>query len=212
MTKNASYPFRNDSTEPVKSLTDVELTKFLEYFYRQDCSRKKNEARMRDRLVILLMLEAGMRVSEVLSLVVSDLHILGSPVNTITLRSEITKTKTERSIPVSIRLHDTIQEMLLTFWQPNNYAPRTKAFAEPTTGKTLSKRRVEQIVETAGLLTIGRKVHPHMLRHTAGYRMSRIAPLPVVQRFLGHKSITSTQIYTQPSNQDMVDAVNKLNT
>lgn len=211
MTADNEHKFRNTPTASIKSLTDEDMSKFLGYFYRQDSSRKKNETSIRDRLLILLMLDGGMRVGETLSMVVSDLHLLGGPVNTITLRAETTKTKKERSVPVSMRLRDAIQEMFLTFWQPFEYQPHFRAFANPTTGKPLSKRRAEQITRSAGLASIGRPVNPHMLRHTAGYRMSKVAPLPVVQRFLGHRSITSTQIYTQPRDQDIVAAVCKLN-
>ena len=200
------------SKSQIKSLTIDEQAKFLAHFYRQDNSRFFNELHIRDRLIVLLMLDAGLRVGEVIQLTVGDLHILGSPVGMIHLRPELTKTKTERSIPVTVRLHDAIQEMFLTVWQAFEYKPWTRAFAGSYNGVCLSSRRIQQMTKTAGIITISRPVHPHMLRHTFATRLMSKCSIRVVQQLLGHASLTSTQVYTHPNTQDLQMAIDSLNT
>jgi integrase/recombinase XerC len=200
------------SKSQIKSLTVEEQAKFLAHFYRQDKSRVLNELRIRDRLIVLLMLDAGLRVGEVIQLTVGDLHILGSPVGMIQIRAAITKTKTERSLPVTIRLHDTIQERWLNVWQPFGYKPWTQAFAGSYNGVCLSSRRIQQMTKAAGITTIGRPVHPHMLRHTFATRLMSKCSIRVVQQLLGHASLSSTQVYTHPNTQDLQAAIDSLNT
>ena len=55
------------------------------------------------------------------------------------------------------------------------------------------------------------KLHFHCLRHGAATRMIlNGAPLPSVQRILGHANIQTTMIYTHPNIEDLRDAVNRL--
>lgn len=55
---------------------------------------------------------------------------------------------------------------------------------------------------------LGRTVTPHLLRHATATEMVEAgAPIDVVQAVLGHRSITSTQVYAHPSGKRMREAV-----
>jgi integrase len=65
-------------------------------------------------------------------------------------------------------------------------------------GGPLSVAGLEYIVRQAGILAgMPMPVHPHMLRHAAGYFLiNNDVDVRLVQDFLGHKSITTTAHYT----------------
>ena len=48
----------------------------------------------------------------------------------------------------------------------------------------------------------------HSLRHTAAYRLARDPGMPItdVQWVLGHASLTTTQIYVNPTAEDVIEA------
>jgi integrase/recombinase XerD len=60
-----------------------------------------------------------------------------------------------------------------------------------------SVRTAQNIVAEAGLAALGRRVHPHELRHSwATDALAKDVDLRYIQFHLGHKSIATTQIYT----------------
>jgi hypothetical protein len=52
----------------------------------------------------------------------------------------------------------------------------------------------------------GTRATLHSLRHTASYRMAEDPQLPLtdVQLVLGHASLTTTQLYTTPREEDVI--------
>jgi integrase len=69
---------------------------------------------------------------------------------------------------------------------------------ETERGGPLSVDAMQYIVRAAGEAAgLGDAIHPHMLRHGAGYALINDGvDVRLVQEFLGHASITSTAIYT----------------
>jgi site-specific recombinase XerD len=58
-------------------------------------------------------------------------------------------------------------------------------------------RLVERAAASAGLEL---KAHPHMLRHACGYALAAKGhDTSAIQQYLGHRSITSTAVYTAPA-------------
>jgi site-specific recombinase XerD len=49
-----------------------------------------------------------------------------------------------------------------------------------------------------------------MLRHTFATRLLRVSNIRVVQEALGHARVSTTQIYTDVSNDDMITALGRL--
>ncbi len=78
---------------------------------------------------------------------------------------------------------------------------RSRALFLNRYGERLTERRVQSILgKYANIAGIGKRVHPHMLRHTfATHLLDGGADLRVVQELLGHASLSSTQIYTHVS-------------
>lgn len=195
----------------IETLTELESLKILDYFTLQKESQAQANLHTRDQLIVLLMLDAGLRVGEVVQQTVGDLNIAGSPVNVLRIRKEITKTITGREVPVTIRLHDAIQLMWLNTWQPHKFEPWMFAFATSPNGLPITIRQIQRMIKTVSKLTIGKAIHPHVLRHTFATRLMRSCNIRIVQQLLGHASLQSTQVYTHPNSEDLDKAIATLN-
>jgi site-specific recombinase XerD len=59
----------------------------------------------------------------------------------------------------------------------------------------------------------GLSISPHTLRHTFGTRLVRASgiDLVTVASLMGHESLDTTALYTQPTAEDMAEAVESLN-
>lgn len=182
----------------------------LDALLANDAPHKTFRKGIRNYLIGCLMLEAGLRVGEVVALEMSDLYYAGSPVTSIIIRPVITKTKTERSVPVSSNLKHALEEYTLGTCDSFRLWPSRFAFPRTDTEKHISTRQVERIINAAAWHVLGRPIHPHVLRHTFATNLMRVTDMRTVQVMLGHKYMSSTQIYTHPNEQDKRDAIDKV--
>lgn len=194
-----------------KTLNVTEQHQLLDALLRKDAPHKSFRKGIRNYLIGCLMLEAGLRVGEVVSLKMSHLYFNGKPVQSLVLTSDITKNHIERIIPVSTRLKEALEEFYKkTPWLSSRDNDR-RIFSIFSATHGITTRQVERIINRAGWKGLGRPVHPHMLRHTFASKVNRVAGLRVTQELLGHKHVTSTQIYTHPNEDDKKNAVEKMN-
>jgi integrase/recombinase XerC len=170
-------------------LTIEEVTRLLE---APDSSTPLGQ---RDRAFMELLYASGLRVSELVSL---DLEQVNLDTREIRVWGKGSK---ERMVlmgePAARALTDYLNE-----GRPE-LLDRKKSSAVFLNyhGGRLSERSVQSILEEyAQKAGIGKKVHPHMLRHTfATHLLDGGADLRVVQELLGHASLSSTQVYTHVS-------------
>jgi site-specific recombinase XerD len=157
--------------------------------------------------MVLLMLDAGLRVGEVVKLEIRDLFFNGEPVHSLTIRPEISKSKHERTIPLSLRLQQTIRDYRKTIPNATVVSSERPFFCGKNYTKHISSRQVERIIGSASLASIGRWIHPHVLRHTFATRMAKKIDLKGVQEALGHKDLKSTQVYLHSNADDLKKAI-----
>jgi len=165
---------------------------------------------IRNQCIALVMLDAGLRVSEVTGLEVADLWFSNAPVTSVLVRPEIAKNHKERTVPVSTRLSEAISKMFMAYWSDHYKNGHDRAFVSPSSQKSLTTRQLRRIISYAAISALGRSVHPHVLRHTFASKLMRVTNMRTVQELLGHKNITSTQIYTHPNEQDKHKAIEKM--
>jgi len=193
-----------------KTLNVTEQHQLLDALLSKNAPHKSFRKGIRNYLIGCLMLEAGLRVGEVVALKMFHLYFNGKPVQTLLLTQEITKNHKERTVPISTRLKEALEEYLSSNGWFADMDPNHKAFTVFMSKKEITTRQVEKIINTAGMKALGRPVHPHMLRHTFASKLMRLTDMRTVQELLGHSNITSTQIYTHPNEDDKKKAIDGL--
>lgn len=152
---------------------------------------------LRDRAMLELLYACGLRASEVSDLGVRDFH------ETLGVVMVTGKGDKQRLVPVGKPAQQAVKEYLKqcrpTLVRPDGRDKGRLLLSR--TGRPLERVAVWQLVKkhaiAAGLVGPGRKVHPHMLRHSfATHLLAGGADLRVVQELLGHADIATTQIYT----------------
>lgn len=193
-----------------RTITAEESTKILAYFNRQassDCHRFRLN---RNYAMILTMLDTGMRVSEICKLRLTHIMAMGQLARSITIDKVVAKMAHARTIPFSDRLFVYLHQYSV-FFSPFD-GPRSEQYVFPQApgGAPLSPRQVQRIVAHVSERTIGRVITPHILRHTFGTNLSRVASIKVVQDLLGHVSMSSTQVYLHPNHTDLTTAIKRM--
>lgn len=192
------------------TITFEEAEKILATVQKTGSAQKALRRAVRNRCLVLFMLDAGLRVGELVQLLMADLCISSQPVNSLLVRADIAKTKTERLIPLTPRLTDCIKMLHDHFWKETTVVAEGFAFYITNPANHLTTRQVERITRSAAMKSIGRPVHPHALRHTFATRLMRRTNARVVMQLLGHARMSSTQIYTHPNQDDLKEAIQSL--
>ena len=193
-----------------KTLTEFEIAQIVSYMSREKLGEASNRKQIRNFTMLLLMVDGGLRVGEVVQLDRNDMSFAGIPGEQMVVRASISKSKAERIIPLSPRLKVAIREMNISWWQHDPTNIKMPAFQSKLHGPTLTTRQVQRIINQAGLAALHRPIHPHLLRHTFATNLLRVANTRVVQQMLGHQNLTSTQIYTHPNGEDCRQAIDKM--
>lgn len=197
-------------TKSPETLTAEEAGELMNVLLHYDGSNKQLERGVRNFTMACCMLDAGLRVGEVTKLRVSDLFFRSEPVTSIVIRTEITKTKQERTIPTTQRLRSSLAMLNREILVPNFYTVDAYAFGYERGVKPITARQVQRIIDQAALVAFGRHCHPHVLRHTFASKLMRTTNIRIVQELLGHKQLSSTQIYTHPNGDDLRKAIDNL--
>ena len=143
------------------------------------------------KMAMRVMLRTGLRVSECLSLRPTDIRFNQDP-PIISLRPEVTgnKSKRGREIPIPADLASSLSDMVSMRPRSGRHLPLFHISRQ-----WVSKSMKEAAVEAG--LDPGR-AHPHALRHTYGRNaVLNGVPTPVLQRWLGHRSLAETERYVQ---------------
>lgn len=159
---------------------------------------------LRDRAILELLFSAGLRVSELISINRDQINLerqefsvrgKGDKIRVVFI-SDTAKNAIEKYL--SKRL-DIDQALFIRF--------SNKKTTENQQTKRLTPRSIQRIVKYyATKAGIVKDVHPHTLRHSfATDLLSNGADIRSVQTMLGHSSITTTQIYTHITNQQLKD-------
>lgn len=184
-------------THPLpEALYEDEMGRFLD-----GLAEARDYASHRNRLIVELLYGSGLRVSELSELRLDridpasrSLKILG-------------KGRRIRMLPMTER----VAAKLNAYFKERRIFMEERKAADPGLlllnhrGKALGPRGIQLILEKLSLVKMtDKKIHPHMLRHTFATHLLRGgANLRSVQELLGHRSISTTQIYTHLAKEDL---------
>lgn len=194
----------------VYSLTDRQVTELVHLLDSAIPVNLPLQNLARNKSLFLLMLDAGLRVGETVRLCWLNFQVFGDSSSAIEVPAAISKSNVKRTIPCTSRLYHSLLTHRSHFPSLDSHVSLEYMFPGTRQGSHLTSRQAHRIVSSVGSACLKMPVHPHLLRHTFATRMMRIAPLPVVQATLGHKSVQSTQIYVHPNSSDISSAISKL--
>lgn len=155
---------------------------------------------LRDRAILETLYSAGLRVAELVDL---DLDSWDRSANILRVYG---KGKKERIAPVGTYAVRALEHWLkVRSPDPNGLPDETKALFLNRFGRRLTTRSIGRMLDKYLKLTgLDSITSPHTLRHSfATHLLDGGADLRSVQELLGHKSLTTTQIYTHVSTRRM---------
>lgn len=193
-----------------KTLTESEQQLLMNWLWQRKYGTVRDAVPCRNYTMAILMLYAGLRVGELVRLKVNDVWYDTEPKNSLVVRAETSKCKIDRTIPLCMKILDALWELKHYWFADPKETPDRYIFRHSISTQHITTRRVQQIIGDASDHSIGRRIHPHVLRHTFGSKLMRITNSRVVQQLLGHSSLSSTQIYTHPNQDDLTEAINGL--
>ncbi|MBI4310717.1 MAG: tyrosine recombinase XerC, partial [Chloroflexi bacterium] len=192
-------------TNPLESQAAPRLGRRIPSFLTQEEAKRLLEtgpnetpAGLRDRALLELLYASGLRASEVVGLDLAD-------VNLPTGEARVWGKGAKERI---VLMGGPARAALAQYVQAGRSALAAKGrrstealFLNNRDGGRLTQRAVQLLVHRSGERAgIGRRVYPHLLRHTfATHLLDGGADLRVVQELLGHASLASTQVYTHVS-------------
>lgn len=147
----------------------------------------------RNRAIFEVLYACGIRVSELVNLKISNLHL------EIGFIKVLGKGNKERLVPIG---ESAVKYLNFYLDERKKNDLCEKGYEDIVflnrRGKQLTRNMIFLIVkETASLAGIEKNVSPHTFRHSfATHLIEGGADLRVVQQLLGHESITTTEIYT----------------
>lgn len=158
----------------------------------------KTDLGRRDRAILDMMYACGLRVSELVTLTLDNLHFEEGYIRVTG------KGRKQRLVPVARATARQITAYLDTV-RPvfQSLAPAVPEVFLSVNGRPLTRARIWQMIRAyARELNLPGTPHPHSLRHSfASHLLSAGAPLRAIQEMLGHADISTTQIYTHVDPQ-----------
>jgi len=172
------------SIEEVDKLLDIEI---------------KDKYSSRNKAMLELMYAGGLRVSELISIKLQDINI-----DNCSLRV-YGKGSKERIIPIGDYALNALN-IYLNGYRDSYLNGKTSDYLFVTSrGTQMTRQQFFKIIKKLALeLGIKTNFSPHTLRHSfATHLLDNGADLRSIQEFLGHSSISTTQIYTYVSSENL---------
>jgi integrase/recombinase XerD len=201
-------PVMKAARHPVKTLSDVALRTLL----AQPDPKTVNG--MRNRMIMILLYDSGVRIQELVDLEIPDLQLHAkTPFIIVTGKGNKTRSvplmdKTVRHLTAYLKeFHSRSDDQFET---PLFYSRRSNTPHKLSTDAVavMLKNYARSAAKTCA--EVPPRVHPHLFRHTRAMDLYRAGmPLSYVAEFLGHANVSTTEIYASADTQMLRDALEK---
>ena len=199
------------TVDPVHNLQGPKKEKSLPYYIRESEMNKLLDSEeyfsedfegQRDRMIMLMFYSTGIRLSELTGLNLADVDLDQMQIKVTGKRNK------QRIIPYGDELGDAIRDYLAlrtSFLAEKGVRGECAFFVDTKSGARISPAKVQVLVKRyLSLVTTQRKRSPHVLRHSfATSMLNHHADLQSVKELLGHESLSTTEIYTHTSFEEL---------
>lgn len=173
-------------------LKEAEMDRLLDENMWTDCYKD-----VLARTIIVTFYETGIRISELIGLNDKDVDYINCEIKVTGKRDK------QRIIPFG----DELSETLISYQHRRNAEMKceSEAFFRTEKGERVTDAQVRQIVKTnLSKVSTLKKRSPHVLRHTfATVMLNHEAGLESVKKLLGHESLSTTEIYTHTTFEQL---------
>ena len=198
-------PLENIETPKIGSklpttLTVKEIDKLI------DSVDIKSKNKIRNKAIIEILYSCGLRVSELITLKISDLYFNESIIKVTG------KGNKERFVPISKGAINYIEKYLneIRIFQKIKKGSEDTLFLNER-GSGLSRVMIYIILNDLKIKArISKKIGPHTLRHSfATHLLENGADLITIQNMLGHENIVTTERYLHVNRKHLVESISK---
>lgn len=170
--------------DEILKLLDIELTDNFSY---------------RNKAMLELMYATGLRVSELINLKMQDIDFSQDIIRTFGKGSK------ERVIPIGDYAKEYLEKYIYEYRGSMLKKENTEYLFLNNHGKQMTRQGFFKIIKKiAKEKGINKELSPHTLRHSfASHLLKYGADLRTIQELLGHSDISTTQIYTHITNEEL---------
>ncbi len=198
--EDPTYKLKTPKTE--KKLPQILSTDEVDTLMR--CPDKSNSKGIRDKAMLELLYATGIKVSELISLNVSDVDL---DIGYIKCMGD----SDVRIIPLGKTAIKALRDYITVSRSMMLALPEEPALFVNCNGTRMTRQGFWKLIKSYALqANIRKDITPHTLRHSfAAHLLENGADLASIQEMLGHKDIVSTQVYTKLMKNRIREVYNK---
>jgi len=159
---------------------------------------------IRNRLVLDMLYQTGMRRSELIGLSIGSINREGKSVKVVGKRGK------ERIIPLNEQMLEAVERYLLIREKVVENKTTERLIVTEKGGAAYDKLIYRIVNSYLSMVTTLDKKSPHVLRHTfATHMLNRGADLNAIKELLGHANLSATQVYTHNTYKKLKSIYNQ---